>query len=107
MIVTSAMTRKTRNTTTSAIIIGTVFVMVVMVGTTSIGNIINSQALPYLRKIANNVVAMLTRVVAAAAAMMEQATLMRALKYANRHLRQASWLRNNWTRPSPCSKLKT
>ena len=70
-VVTSATTSATSNATTSAIITGAVVVTVVAVVTTPIGNKINSQALPYLRRIANNVVAMLTRVVAAAAAMME------------------------------------
>ena len=71
MVVTSAMTSATSNATTSAIIPGAVVVTVVAVVTMPIGNKINSQALPYLRRIANNVVAMLTRVVAVVAAMME------------------------------------
>ena len=82
MVMTSAMTSATSNAMTRAII-GAVVVTVVVVSTMQIGNKINSRALPYVRRITNNMVATLKRVVAAVVTM-EQAMLMCALKNANR-----------------------
>ena len=104
-VMTSAMTSTTSNAMTSAIIIGAVVVTVLVDGTTQIANKINSRALPYLCRIANKVVAMLKRVVVAAATM-TQAMLTCALKNANRRWQQAPQPQNDWTHPSPCSKLK-
>ena len=66
---TSAMTSATSNAMTSTMVIGVVVVMVMVVNTTPTGNTIHSQALSYLHRIANNVVAMPKRVVVAAVTM--------------------------------------
>ena len=75
---------------TSIAIIGAVVIMVMEVGTMPTGNRIDSQALPYLYKIANNMVTMPRRVVAVVV-MTEQTTLIRALKNTIRHWQSAPW----------------